>query len=134
MGLGHNLRGEVQELAEVGETLVGEGVVVPLPRELGLDVALGGEGLHGLDDLEVADLGQVGVRGTVKVLGGDKDTLLEEGLVDLDNVSFGFCTRDMMSGPRHRNTHRDLTATAKVEAGRNAVLTVRRFCLVMIIL
>ena len=83
MGLGHNLRREVQELAEVGETLVGEGVVVPLPRELGLDVALGSEGLHRLDDFEVADLGQVGVGGKVKVLGGDEDTLLEKGLVNL---------------------------------------------------
>lgn len=83
VGLGHDLRGQVEELAEVGETLVGEGVVVVLPGELGLDVALGGERLHGLDHLEVSDGGEVRVRGAVEVLGRDEDTLLEEGLVDL---------------------------------------------------
>lgn len=82
MGLGNNLGGDVEVLSEVGETLVGEGVVVPLPRELGLDESLGGEGLHGLDNLEVSD-GHVGVLGSVKVLGSDEDTLLEEVLVDL---------------------------------------------------
>lgn len=87
MGLGHNLGRKVQVLAEVGETLVGEGVVVPLPRELGLDETLGSEGLHRLDDFEVADRGNVGVGGTVKVLGRDEDTLLEESLVDLVVVS-----------------------------------------------
>lgn len=65
-------------LAEVVKTLGGEGVVVVLPRELGLDEALGGEGLHSLDDLEVADLGEVRVRGGVEVLGGDHDTLCKK--------------------------------------------------------
>jgi hypothetical protein len=73
----------VEELAEVGETLVGEGVVVVLPRELGLDEALGSEGLHRLDDLEVTDGGDVRVGRAVEVLGRDEDTVLEEGLVDL---------------------------------------------------
>jgi hypothetical protein len=49
--LGHNLGGEVQPFTEVLETLWGEGVVVPLPGELGLDVAAGVEGLESLDDL-----------------------------------------------------------------------------------
>jgi hypothetical protein len=76
VSLGNDLRWDVEELSEVGETLVGEGVVVPLPRELGLDESLGGQGLHGLDDLEVSD-GDVGVLGSVEVLGSDEDTLLE---------------------------------------------------------
>lgn len=46
-----NLRREVEPLAEVGKTGLGEGVVVVLPRELGLDVAAGSEGLASLDDL-----------------------------------------------------------------------------------
>lgn len=50
--LGDNLGGEVEPFAEVVETLRGEGVVVPLPRELGLEVAARGEGLGSLDDLE----------------------------------------------------------------------------------
>jgi len=83
VGLGDNLGGEVEPFTEVGETLVGEGVVVPLPRELGLDESLGGEGLHALDNLEVSDGGKVRVGREVEVLGGDKDTLLEESLVDL---------------------------------------------------
>lgn len=47
-----NLSGDVKPLAEVVETLGGEGVVVVLPREAGLQVAPGGEGLASLDDLE----------------------------------------------------------------------------------
>jgi len=82
VGLGNNLGRNVEVFSEVGETLVGEGVVVPLPRELGLDESLGSEGLHGLDNLEVSD-GHVGVLGSVEVLGSDEDTLLEEVLVDL---------------------------------------------------
>ena len=51
MGLWHNLSGEVKPFAEVVETLWGEGVVVPLPGELGFQVAAGGERLASLDDL-----------------------------------------------------------------------------------
>lgn len=43
--LGHDLGGEVEPLAEVVEALGGEGVVVPLPGEAGLQVAAGGERL-----------------------------------------------------------------------------------------
>ena len=52
VGLGNDLGGEVEPLAEVVKTLGGEGVVVPLPRELGLEVAAGSQGLASLDDLE----------------------------------------------------------------------------------
>jgi len=89
VGLGDDLAGEVEELSEVVQTLGGEGVVVPLPRELGLDVSLGSQGLHGLDDLQVSDLGEVGVGRSVKVLFGDHDALLEEGLVDGPSVLLG---------------------------------------------
>lgn len=77
----------MEELSEVGKTLLGEGVVVPLPRELSLDVALGVEGLHSLDNLEVSDSREVRVRGAVEVLGGNENTLLEEVLVDLKDGS-----------------------------------------------
>jgi hypothetical protein len=48
---GDNLGGEMEPLAEVVETLRGEGVVVPLPGELGLEEATGCERLACLDDL-----------------------------------------------------------------------------------
>lgn len=83
VGLRNNLRGEVEELSEVGKTLLGESVVVPLPRELSLDVALRVEGLHSLDDLKVSDSREIRVGGAVEVLGGNENTLLEEVLVDL---------------------------------------------------
>jgi hypothetical protein len=52
VGLRNDLGREMEPLAQVVETLGGEGVVVPLPRELGLEVAAGGQGLASLDDLE----------------------------------------------------------------------------------
>jgi hypothetical protein len=51
VGLGNDLGREVKPLAEVVKTLGGEGVVVPLPRELGLEVATGSQRLASLDDL-----------------------------------------------------------------------------------
>lgn len=60
VGSGDDLSGEVEPLAEVVETLGGEGVVVVLPRELGLDVAARGQRLASLDDIKVADAGLVG--------------------------------------------------------------------------
>ena len=45
VGLGDDLSGQVEPLAEVVETLGGEGVVVVLPREAGLDVAAAGQRL-----------------------------------------------------------------------------------------
>ena len=61
-------------LAEVVNALGGEDVVVPLPGELGLHETLGGEALHGLDDLEVGDI-ELFVLRRVVVLLGDQDTL-----------------------------------------------------------
>lgn len=87
-----NLSGEVQPFTEVvktlgivrmvfsllcdnGETyLGGEGVVVVLPRELGLDVATGVERLAGLDHVEVLGV-NVAVLGKVEVLLGHEHTL-----------------------------------------------------------
>jgi hypothetical protein len=51
VGCWDNLGGEMKPLSEVVEAFRREGVVVPLPRELGLEVAAGGQGLAGLDDL-----------------------------------------------------------------------------------
>jgi hypothetical protein len=61
-------------LAEVVNTLVGKRVVVVLPRELGLDVTAGGQGLHSLNDLQVRDI-NVLVLGEVVVLGGNQNTV-----------------------------------------------------------
>lgn len=44
---------EMEPFTEVVETFGGQGVVVVLPAELGLEVAAGGEGLAGFDDLGV---------------------------------------------------------------------------------
>ena len=83
MRLRHDLAREMQPFAQVGESFIGQGVVVPLPRELGLDVTFGSEGLHGLDHFEVADGGDVGVGWAVEVFGSDQDTFFEERFVDL---------------------------------------------------
>jgi hypothetical protein len=53
MCLGHDLSRQVEPFTEVVETLRCEGVVVPLPRELSLEVAPGGERLAGLDHEEI---------------------------------------------------------------------------------
>ncbi len=53
---GDDLSRQVQPFAQVVEALGGEGIVVVLPGELGLDVATGGEGLQGFDDLEFSAL------------------------------------------------------------------------------
>ena len=73
-GGGDNLGGEVEELAEVDDSLVGEVPIVPLPAKLLPDVPTGTQGLHGLDDLEVGDL-KVVVLGGIEILVGDEDSL-----------------------------------------------------------
>jgi hypothetical protein len=55
---------------EIIDTFISEGVVVVLPRELGLDVTLGGQGLHGLDDFQIGDI-DFRMLGKVEVLGSD---------------------------------------------------------------
>lgn len=79
VGGGDNLSGQVKPFAEVVETLGGQGVVVPLPGELGLDVAARGKGLARLDDEEVLGV-EIGVLGEVEVLGSDEHALAEEVL------------------------------------------------------
>lgn len=79
VGSGNDLGGEVKPFAEVVETLGGQSVVVVLPRELGLDIAAGGERLASLDDEQVLDV-DIGVLGEVEVLGGDEHALAEEVL------------------------------------------------------
>ena len=76
----NNLGGQVQPFAEVVETLGGQGVVVVLPGELGLDIAPGVQGLARLDDKKVLGV-DIGVLGKVEVLLGHEDTLAEEVLV-----------------------------------------------------
>lgn len=85
--LGHDLGGQVQPFAQVVEAFGGQGVVVPLPAELGLEVAARGQRLAGLDDEEVlgVDLAVLGL----EVLFGDEHALAEEVLVDLLAVRFG---------------------------------------------
>jgi hypothetical protein len=85
---GHDLSGQVKPLAKVVETLGGEGVVVVLPRELGLDIAARGQRLARLDNVQVLGVDVV-VLGKVVVLLGDEDTLAEEVLVDLLAVGLG---------------------------------------------
>lgn len=114
VGLGDNLGGEVEPLAEVVEALGGEAVrngvsmwldsersracrvfdwtgprkvvgdqnvrvVVPLPGELGLEVTARGQGLAGLDDIEVLGV-NVAVLGLVEVLLCDENTLCGESV------------------------------------------------------
>ena len=59
MGSRDNLGGDVEPFAEVVETLGGEGVVVVLPREAGLDVAAAGQRLAcaGLAQVRRAEAG-----------------------------------------------------------------------------
>jgi len=52
-------------------------VVVPLPGELGLEVTARGQGLAGLDDIEVLGV-NVAVLGLVEVLLCDENTLCVE--------------------------------------------------------
>lgn len=64
----------MEVLTQVLDTLVSEGVVVVLPRELGLNVTLRGKGLQGLDDVQVLGVNLL-VLWLVEVLLGDGNTL-----------------------------------------------------------
>jgi hypothetical protein len=59
---------------EVLDTFRSENVVIPLPRELRLHKALGGQTLHSFDDLQIGDI-EFFVLCRVKVFFGDQDTL-----------------------------------------------------------
>ena len=106
--LGHDLGGQVQPLAEVVEALGGEGVVVPLPAELGLEEAARGEGLAGLDDVEVLGV-DFAVLGLVEVLLGDEDALAEEVRVDRFAVGFGDQPGELLAGLCQRGDGRLLS-------------------------
>lgn len=88
VGSRDDLSGEVKPLSEVVETLGGQGVVVPLPRELSLDIAAGRKALEGLDYEEVLGV-DFGVLGQVVVLGGCENSLPEEVLVNLLSIGLG---------------------------------------------
>ena len=62
--------------------------VVVAPGEVLLDVLLGLEALHELDDLEIGHI-DLGVLGGIVVFLGVQDALLEEVLVNLDAVLLG---------------------------------------------
>lgn len=51
VGSGDDFSGQMEPFTEIVEALRGEGVVIVLPREAGLEVAARGEGLAGLDHL-----------------------------------------------------------------------------------
>ena len=65
-------------LREEGHTLVGHGVVVPLPVEHLGEVALGDQRLDDHHDLQVGDIGDVLVSGQVAILADNDDSLLQE--------------------------------------------------------
>jgi hypothetical protein len=71
---------EVKPLSEVVDALGGQGVVVVLPRELGLDISARVERLARLDHVEVPGVDVV-VLGKVEVLLRDEYTLTEEVLM-----------------------------------------------------
>jgi len=56
VGGGNDTVGETQPVSKVLNTRVGESVVVVLPRESGLGVTLGGQGLESLDNVEVSSI------------------------------------------------------------------------------
>ena len=88
VGLRHELGRQVEPLAQIVETLGGEGVVVPLPAELGLEETTRGKRLARLDHEEVLGVNVV-VLGLVEVLLRNEYTLAEEVLVDLFAVGLG---------------------------------------------
>ncbi len=64
----------MEVLAQVLNTGISQGVVVVLPRELGLDELLRVQGLESLDDLQVRDIDLVVLRG-VEILLGNQDAV-----------------------------------------------------------
>jgi hypothetical protein len=100
--LGYDLGGEMEPLAEVVETLRGEGVVVVLPWEAGLDVAARGQRLawkelentHGRGRKILTSLDDVKVLGVdVAVLGEVEVLLCDENALCGDRVSACPCSK-----------------------------------------
>lgn len=77
----------VSGIREIGDVL--RSPVIVAPGELFLDEATGLQRLHGLDDVQVGHLLQLGVLGGVGVLLGHHDSLLEEELIDSDTMLLG---------------------------------------------
>lgn len=100
MGSRNDLGGQVKPFPEVVETLGGQGVVVVLPGELGLDIAAGVEGLGSLDDEQVLGV-DIGVLGEVEVLLRDEDALAEEVLPGDEKMSVTPESCICISLPRH---------------------------------
>lgn len=73
---------QVQVFSQELDTLFSQGVVVVLPRELGLDVTLGSQRLQSLDNVQVLGVNLLVLR-LVEVLLGDNNTFLEQVSVDL---------------------------------------------------
>ena len=84
-GTGDHLLRKAEKSTEELNALVGEVPVIPLPREGLSDVTARLEGLHQLDDVEVAAR-HMGVLSGVVVLLGDHNTLFEEVLGDGDTI------------------------------------------------
>lgn len=82
----HDLRGKMEEVAEVLDTLVGQVPVVVSPGKLLGDHSLGFERLTRFDDVKVGDTLQFLVLRREVVLLGDHHTLLEEVLENGDSV------------------------------------------------
>ena len=79
----HDLRGKVEEVAEEGDSFVRAEVPIIVSPVVGFrHVSAGPQGLHRLDDLEVGYALELWVLGSVEILLGYHNTLLEEVLVD----------------------------------------------------
>jgi hypothetical protein len=107
VGCWHDFCGQMKPLSEVVKSFWREGVVVPLPGELGFEVAARGQGLAGFDDLNnntistfgipsrdmpsyVEVLGiELAVFGEIVVFLGHEHSLTEEILVDFLAIGFG---------------------------------------------
>jgi len=74
VGCRNDLSGEVEPFAKVVESLGGQGVVVVLPRELGLEVVAGGERLASFDHVEVLGV-DLKMLGCIVVFLRDEDSL-----------------------------------------------------------
>ena len=92
VGVGDDVVGEVQELSQVLETRVRQGVVEMAPAVGLADVATRPEGLEQLDHLEVAHGDVLSVLvlsqnvGGVDVINSGEDSILKELTVDQQNV------------------------------------------------